>query len=134
MPRASFVQAWNTLRQKRKMPIGHEHESYIPTENAEESVHGNCVSDDIGSGFSHLDASGFRDPANTSVKRLRIAMYTNNGFIQASPALRRAVHEAADELRKQGAEVEQWTPPDVNEAMRIYLGLLRADGMVRSHL
>lgn len=34
---------------------------------------------------------------------------------------------AAASLRARGAQVEEWTPPDVAEAMRIYLGVASAD-------
>lgn len=60
---------------------------------------------------------------------LRVAMFTDNGFFKAAPALRRAVREAADALRERGAVVDEWQPPDVWEACRIYLGLAFADGM-----
>jgi fatty acid amide hydrolase len=45
-----------------------------------------------------------------------------------APALQRAVHEAADMLRAAGAEVVAWTPPSVPDAVRLYFGLLSADG------
>lgn len=70
-----------------------------------------------------------QDYAKVSLESLRVAIYTDNGFMQAAPALRRAVIEAGAALREQGVEIEEWTPPDVEEAMRIYLGLLLADGM-----
>src|SRR5690606_20314071 len=49
-------------------------------------------------------------------------------FFQASPALVRAVHEAVAALRERGAQVEAFEPPDMHEAVRIYLGLISADG------
>ncbi len=60
---------------------------------------------------------------------LRVAMFTDNGFFSAAPALRRAVHEAAAALRARGATVDEWQPPDVKEAWRIYLGLVFGEGM-----
>jgi fatty acid amide hydrolase len=57
-----------------------------------------------------------------------IAFYTDNGYLPASPAVRRTVREAADALRSQGIAVEEWTPPDTHEAMRLFMGLLGADG------
>lgn len=68
------------------------------------------------------------DPSAIKIKNLRVAMYTDNGFMKAAPALRRAVGEAATALRDRGVEVEEWSPPDVTEAWRIYLGLLFGDG------
>jgi fatty acid amide hydrolase len=70
----------------------------------------------------------WRDPAQVDLSALRIAMYTDDGFISASPALRRATREAAEALRAKGIAVEEWTPPDVNEGMALFVGLLGADG------
>ncbi len=70
----------------------------------------------------------WRDPAAVDVRGLRVAFYTDNGYLPASPAVRRAVHEAAEALRGQGAAVEEWTPPDTHEGMRLFMGLLGADG------
>jgi fatty acid amide hydrolase len=71
----------------------------------------------------------WREPAPTLPAGLRVAMFTDNGFFTASPALRRAVLETAARLRERGVVVEEWTPPHVAEAWRIYLGLLFGDGM-----
>jgi fatty acid amide hydrolase len=56
-------------------------------------------------------------------------MFTDNKFFRAAPALRRAVREAAEALRARGATVDEWQPPNVAEAWRIYLGLVFGDGM-----
>lgn len=66
--------------------------------------------------------------ADVAVESLRIGWYADDGFFPPAPALRRAVTEAADALRDRGAMVAPFRPPDVAEAMRIYLGLLSADG------
>jgi fatty acid amide hydrolase len=70
----------------------------------------------------------WRDPANVTLTSLRVAMYTDDGFIPASPAIRRATREAAEALRARGVVVGEWTPPDVNEGMALFVGLLGADG------
>ncbi len=70
----------------------------------------------------------WRDPELVSITGLRIGMYTDNGFFPASPALRRAVEEATAGLQDRGAEVEPFAIPDVSEAMRIFLGIMSADG------
>lgn len=70
----------------------------------------------------------WREPDTVDVRALRVAFYTDNGFFPASPAVRRAVTEAADALRAMGVAVEEWTPPDTREAMRLFVGLLGADG------
>jgi fatty acid amide hydrolase len=62
-----------------------------------------------------------------SIRGMRIAMYTDDNYFTASPAIRRVVTEAADALRAAGAEVESWMPPDVNEAMRLFFSIASAD-------
>ena len=68
-------------------------------------------------------------PSSTvSLAGLRIGMYTDNGVFSVAPAVRRAVEEAAQILRTRGALVEPWNPPDVAEAVRLFVGLMGADG------
>ncbi len=59
---------------------------------------------------------------------MRIGMYTDDGYFPASPALRRAVREAADALLDRGAVVDEFSPPSVPEAQVLYYALLTADG------
>ena len=68
------------------------------------------------------------DPAAVRVEGLRIGMWTDDGYFPASPALRRAVTEAADALRAKGAEVEPFVPLDVPRAVELFFGLMSADG------
>lgn len=63
------------------------------------------------------------------LRGLRIAVCTDDNFFTASPAIRRATREAALAAREAGAEIADWTPPDVGEAMRLYFGLVLGDGM-----
>jgi fatty acid amide hydrolase len=65
-----------------------------------------------------------------SLANLRIAMYTDDTFFPAAPAIQRSVQEAAMALRARGAVVEEWTPPGISHAMQIYLTALSADGGV----
>ncbi len=59
-------------------------------------------------------------------------MYTNDGFFLAAPAVCRAVEEAAA-LCVIGAQVESFTPPDIAEAVRLFLAIiLTADGRSRN--
>src|SRR5262249_21669240 len=51
------------------------------------------------------------DPATVSLRGLRVGAYEDDGMFPPSPALRRAVWEAADALRKQGAQVVEFRPP-----------------------
>jgi fatty acid amide hydrolase len=59
---------------------------------------------------------------------LKIAMYTDDGFFPAAPAVRRAVREAAHALEERGAIIEEWSPPNVLEIMQIFVSVLAADG------
>ncbi len=68
------------------------------------------------------------DYKRVDVSRLRIAYYTDDGTMAVSPALARAVREAAETLRKTGAEVFEWSPPAVPEAVHLYFALLSGDG------
>jgi fatty acid amide hydrolase len=68
------------------------------------------------------------DPAKVQIDGLRIGTYTDDGFFPASPAIRRAVEEAAEALRAIGAQVEPFAIPDAAEAVGFFLGILTADG------
>jgi fatty acid amide hydrolase len=63
------------------------------------------------------------------LRGLRVGWYGDDGYAAAGPALRRAVGEAAAALGKLGVEVVEWQPPELDEAMRIYAGLMGADGL-----
>jgi len=74
------------------------------------------------------------DYRQVDVSRLRIACWTDDGVFTPAVGMQRAVSEAAQRLRQQGAEVvqldaEERAPFDSQEMMRIYLGLISADGM-----
>ncbi|MCS7078590.1 MAG: amidase [Chloracidobacterium sp.] len=72
----------------------------------------------------------WRDPDETaSLAGLRVAYYLDNGLFRPSPAIRRAVREAADALERRGAEVVPWQPPDVAEAFGLFVGILFADNL-----
>lgn len=70
----------------------------------------------------------WRDPDQVDVASLRIGYFTDDGFFPPSPALRRAVREAASALEQQGATVVELPPPDMRRAMRLYFALVSADG------
>jgi fatty acid amide hydrolase len=55
-------------------------------------------------------------------------MYDDDGFFPASPAVKRAVAEAAAALRTLGVEIVPFAPPDVEHAMETFFGILAADG------
>ncbi|MBI5934442.1 MAG: amidase [Chloroflexi bacterium] len=71
----------------------------------------------------------WRNPADVSVNALRIAVYTDDGYFKASPAIRRVVDEAADALRATGAQVEAWTPPNVSQAVRLFFSIFTSDAV-----
>ncbi|MGI9610388.1 MAG: amidase [Acidimicrobiia bacterium] len=68
------------------------------------------------------------DPAGIRIAGLRIGMYTDNGYFPVSPAVRRAVEDAADALRALGATVEQVSPPNPEEGVRLFLRAVSAGG------
>jgi fatty acid amide hydrolase len=68
------------------------------------------------------------DPGAVDVADLRIGIWTDDGFFPPSPAAVRAVQEAAEALRQRGAHVEEFQPPEMHEAVRLYFGLMSADG------
>ncbi len=68
------------------------------------------------------------NPADVDVSQLRIGVWTDDGCFSPSPAVVRGVEEAAAALRQLGAHVQSFQPPDMHEAVRLYFGLLSADG------
>jgi fatty acid amide hydrolase len=66
----------------------------------------------------------WREAAEVRVEGLRIALYVDDGVFPAAPAVRRVVREAAEALRARGLVVEEWTPPDVFYAMRLFARLI----------
>ncbi len=68
------------------------------------------------------------DPSTIDVSKLRVAYYTDDKTLGVSPAVRRAVIEAAGMLAGRGAQVVEWQPPDVATALHIFYGILSADG------
>ena len=68
------------------------------------------------------------DPAMVDIAKLRVAYYTEDGTFQTAPAVRRAVLEAADALKRHGAQVTAWSPPDVSHAADLFYGIFSADG------
>ena len=68
------------------------------------------------------------DPVGTAVAGLRVGIYTDNGFFPVSPAVSRAVEDAAGALRERGATVEPVKPPDPEEGIRIFIRAVSAGG------
>jgi Asp-tRNA(Asn)/Glu-tRNA(Gln) amidotransferase A subunit family amidase len=71
----------------------------------------------------------WREPPKTGVAGLRVALLPEIDGFRPSPAIRRALQEAATALRSAGAEVETWTSvPDIEQAVALALRAWTADG------
>ncbi|KDQ61771.1 hypothetical protein JAAARDRAFT_31250 [Jaapia argillacea MUCL 33604] len=68
--------------------------------------------------------------------KLRFGYYTNDGFVKASPANKRAVLETVAALRAKGHECVEIEVPLPSKAMEIFISLTAADGYktLLSHL
>jgi fatty acid amide hydrolase len=69
----------------------------------------------------------WRNVANVDVKSLRVAVYDDDGYFKAAPAIRRVVREAADALRGLGVQVVEWTPPAVSDLIRLFFSVFTSD-------
>ncbi|KAF8312352.1 amidase signature enzyme [Clavulina sp. PMI_390] len=91
----------------------------------------------LGSKGSTVPIPYRQEEAQTVIgKKLKFGYYLSDGVAKASPACQRAVMESVDALRKEGHECIQFTPPRVDEATAIFIGLTAADGYhtLLSHL
>jgi amidase len=70
----------------------------------------------------------FGDPNAVDIKKLRIALHTDNGIISPSAETANAVREAATLLDCEGAKVEEIQPNGIEQSYEIMMGLLSADG------
>ncbi len=69
-----------------------------------------------------------RDPAEVDVAGLTVAVCEGDGGVAPSPAVARAVGEAARALADAGARVVAWDPVPADEVYALYVGLLGGDG------
>jgi len=67
-------------------------------------------------------------PEGIDVSSLRIGVFDDNGFFRPSPAVRRAVREAAGHLADLGASVVEFPAPDARAALGLFLDIVTADG------
>ena len=72
------------------------------------------------------------DPAAVDVAKLRVAYYTDDGTLAVSPAVRRAVIEAAGMLAGRGAQVAGVAPAPCPQAVRSLLSASSARMAARS--
>jgi fatty acid amide hydrolase len=87
--------------------------------------------EDVELGLQILDGRGSSNQtagAESDISSLRVAYYTDDGTFEVAPAVRRAVVEAAGALAGKGAQVVEWRPPTVSEAIDLFFGILSADG------
>lgn len=70
----------------------------------------------------------WRDEVFNDKKKLTIGFYTNDTWFSPAPACTRAVNEAVEALRKLGHRVVPYTPIDLPEAVRLFVGIIGADG------
>jgi fatty acid amide hydrolase len=68
------------------------------------------------------------DYRQVPLQGLRVGYYTEDDSFAPAPAVQRAVTQAATLLREAGATVQSWTPPSSREALRLFGGILTADG------
>ena len=71
----------------------------------------------------------WREERYEDKKRLTIGYYTDDTWFSPAPACVRAVNEAAEALRRLGHTVVPYKPIAVSEAVRLFVGILQADGM-----
>ncbi|HLK47238.1 MAG TPA: amidase [Bryobacteraceae bacterium] len=68
------------------------------------------------------------DPRSVSLRELRVAFYTDNGFAPAGPEVSRVVRSAANELEAAGASVEEARPACLADAYDLEMKFLGPDG------
>lgn len=68
------------------------------------------------------------DPEHIDPTKLRVGYYESDGFLTPAASVQRAVREAADALRAQGATVLRFEPPRSVELTFSYFATLSADG------
>jgi fatty acid amide hydrolase len=72
----------------------------------------------------------WNEPSKVEVSKLRIGFYVEDDYFQSSPAVKRAVGQAADALRGSVADVVKWEAPPTREAVQLFYGLISAGGNV----
>ena len=69
------------------------------------------------------------DFRQVDTQSLRIAWWSDDGFFAPAPAVARACRETSELFASRGIEVAAAAPPDIGRAMRLFLGLISADGL-----
>ena len=63
-----------------------------------------------------------------TVQGLRVAIQLDESFVRSSPAVRRALREAAADLAAAGAQIVELDPPPLADAVRLFFRVMTADG------
>lgn len=69
------------------------------------------------------------DYRQVDVRGLRVGWHDDDGTFEVSPAIKRAVREAAQTLRRAGATLVPFTPPRADHGMDLFYGILGGDGI-----
>ncbi len=77
---------------------------------------------------SRLPPMAWPDPGRVEIRGLRIGVFAGGTAIAPAPAVRRVVEEAAAALEERGAELEEFSPPEPEQAKRFYDRIFSADG------
>ena len=71
----------------------------------------------------------FREPNTIEINHLRVALLPKIGEWSPAPPIQRALQEASDALRAQGATVEEWTTaPNTQKGVNLFFNIVGADG------
>ena len=75
-----------------------------------------------------LEAQPLGNFKQVDISTLRIGYYLTDGLFEPMPAVKRAVLESIGELKRIGAKVIEFTPPDLGEAEELLFRILSLDG------
>jgi fatty acid amide hydrolase len=67
---------------------------------------------------------------DVDITKLKVGYFLSDGLFEPMPAVKRAVLEAIEQLKKSGAQVTEFTPPDLAEAEELFFKILSADEAV----
>jgi amidase len=70
----------------------------------------------------------YRDPAQTEIRGLRIAFFTDNGIAAPTPETAETVRQAARALAEAGAFIEERRPPCIDRSYDLEMKLIGPDG------
>ena len=68
------------------------------------------------------------DSSQLDPSKLTVGFYRDDPALRSSPAIRRAVEQAAKTLADAGMRVVEWQPPALDQATHLFFALLSADG------